>query len=184
MATTKPVSGQAENNAGMTILQAGNSTATYVDNLSLANNLTNEPAGSKVHLATAPSDSGNVGGIKALSAGRFAQMETGKYVGKIIGDRIAQTDNTTLKSPGSDVGNNDSLHYGTGNRRYHITAWDYATGVATKGGSAGAAFTYYDPENDTAIGSEPRPTRSVPGEITYQYGSLTPVMTNYKASTS
>jgi len=176
MAQTKTISGNDYKNVGSTLLNGGTTTNPKTNVTSLLDHALVTRGGSKVI------NSSSVGTTKALSSGVFASYEAGKYVMYKLGSRLAGTDNTFLLTGVSHSGVN-ALHLGRGNYRYHITGWSYTTGAATKGGNAGDAFTYFDPENNTTINVEPRPTADVPGELVYMYGALTPAMADYKART-
>lgn len=55
----------------------------------------------------------------------------------------------------------------------------------TKGTGAGASSTYVNPaDGSPAVDSEIRPSRAVPGELTYMDGSKNPVTDEYKAKDS
>ena len=182
MASTKAISGNNKQNDSSTIFHGGNVAAdSKVNVLTIAETTTNTPFGSKVHKSFDVADSGNIGAIKALDAGVFSSYEEGEYTAKVIGTRVAQTTNNLLRSGSSDYGQNrDGLHYARGNYRYDITSWDYVTGAATKGGSAGVLVTYWDPATGTTQAMEPKPTTAVPGELVYMYGSLVPSQDDYK----
>lgn len=182
MATTRAISANAEKNNGATLLHAGNHDGQNITkNLTLATNAHHPDFSARVVLAVSPTSSGNLGTIKPLSAGVFGRMEAGQYVAKIIGTRVAQTDDTFLRSGAAETAHRTSLHYGRGNHRYHITDWSYTTGAATKGGNAGVSFTYHDPIAGSAIAKEPFPNNAVPGELVYFDGSPNPVQDDYKA---
>jgi len=58
------------------------------------------------------------------------------------------------------------------------------TGIATKGGSAGAVSNYVKMDGTTAATDDAaNPTRAIPGELVYMYGALTPKQDDYKAKT-
>jgi len=71
------------------------------------------------------------------------------------------------------------------NRRDHITAMDYGTGRATRGGSAGNAFNYVQAGDGSTAATDDaaNPTRAIPGELVYMHGALTPKQDDYKAKT-
>lgn len=186
MATTTAISGQPQKNNGASVLHAGNIDGVNVtNNLSLATNAHDVPwATDLVYLAVSPVSSGNVGNMKPLSAGIFNKMEEAQYVAKIIGTRIAQTDDTFLRSGAAETNDRTSLHYSRGYRQYDVSSWDYVTGAATLGGSEGTAITFHDPVAGTTIAVEPFPTDSVPGELVYRDGSASPTQDDYKARTN
>lgn len=184
MSTQAVISGNATKNDGGTLLHAGNVASSRFANLSLATNIHEAEYGSKVHEAVSPNSSGNVGTFRPLTAGVFGKMETGQYVAKVIGTRIAQTDNTFLRSCAAETSDRTSLHYARGNRRYDISDWSYTTGAATKGGSQGDLFTYVDPVGGGSQAFEPFPTDLVPGELVYMVTGKTPDQDDYKARTN
>lgn len=185
MATTKPVSGANVKNDGATVLHAGNIGSSRFTNLSLATTLDNlSKYGSQVIEAVSPAESSNLGTLKPLSDGVFGQMETGEYVGKVIGTRIAQTNSSFLRSCGAETSSRTMLHYAKGNYRYDITGWSYTTGAATKGGNAGDSFTYVDPETGNTLTSEAEPTADIPGRLVYKEAKNLPVQDTYKPRTA
>lgn len=176
---TTAKAGQPIKNNGGTALHAGNiGNRNLTNNLSLSTNgFKTGFYGSRVPLAVSPYSSGNVGTLKPLSAGRFAEMERGKYLILGYSNRIAQTNNSILSVPASDFSRKMTLinaFYGA--RRLHITSWDYVTGVATKGGNAGDLVTF-GADHAAAV------TDAVPGELTYMYGAILPRQDDYKAVT-
>lgn len=188
MATTTSISGNTQKNNGATIYRAGNidTTGPVTNDFTVSENL----GGVRSYGATVleaggyPAQSGNLGTFRPLSAGRFGEMETGQYVAKILGTRIAQTDDTFLRSGAAQTSSRRSLHYARGNRRYNITDWSVVSGVPTYGGSQGALVTYVDPADGTAQAMEPFPTNAVPGELVFLVTGLTPSQNNYSAKTT
>ena len=122
----------------------------------------------------------NIGTQKAVSANAFARtMVAGQFVMMRYGF-IAGSSTNFLNSGAADFGRR-AIHYKENRRSYHITSWDYETGVATKG-----APTNDDFGRDDAA----RPTRAIPGEFTFTdrgiatSGSLAvPLNTDYPAKT-
>lgn len=182
MATTKAKSSNDQKNAAGVIMMGGSSSDPKNTSLSFAQNSpANSNVGAKVIEAVSPSESGNIGTQRVLSGGTFGYFADDKYIGPFIGEGLAGIPGGKT-SPGN-AGITYKLPYANGNYRYHITSWDYVTGRATHGGNAGDLFTYWDAENGQAIAHEPFPTRTVPGELTYQMGSNTPVMDDYEGKT-
>lgn len=119
---------------------------------------------------------------KAVSGGTFAHNHT-KPISSLITDELAGVSTNAIKTPGNDgdtirsinkVENNKSVLFTKALRankynRYTNT-WDagYPSGVTISFSSDDAA----------------NPTSSVPGELTYLRGSVTPYNDNYKAKTS
>lgn len=176
MADTTLVAGSQSNNTGR-ILHAGAVTENF-SNLTLADNGHGEE--NKVYLAVSPNESGNIGTAKALSGGVFAGQEAGEYVAKIIGDRIAQTDDTTLRSGSSEYNGNRGIHWGEGQESYGVDVWDYVTGTPTYNSIRGSGYDYYDAQNSADITTEPRPTIDLPGELQYMDGDVVPTLDDYK----
>ena len=186
MATTTAVGATVAVNDGGTILHAGTIASTRWSNLTLATTTIDDGNyGSKVvEAGGTPGQSGNLGTFKPLSSGFFGNMEAGQYVAKVIGTRIARTDNTFLRSGAAETASRTSLHYARGNRRYDITDISAFSGVVSKGGSEGALFTYVDPVGGASQTHEPFPTDAVPGELVYMVTGATPQQDNYKARTN
>lgn len=180
MAQTKAFTNNAVANNGGTALGVS-SNGTKLDGLTLSSNAHHPEVGSRVYQAVSPVDSGNLGTIKPYSAGVFGKMEEGYYITRGYMSRLAQTNNTILRSPGSETASRKPYNPARGNYRYDITSWDYVTGAATKGGSAGSSFGYIDPVGGGAVTVEPFPTMSVPGELCYMVTGITPTQDDYAA---
>lgn len=180
MATTT-VKASGGGNDGGSILHAGNIASTRWNNITLAENATDFPQPHVVQ-AVSPNSSGNLGTLKAISAGNFGQMEAGQYVAKIIGTKIAGQTNTFLRSGAADTGTRRPIHFARGNRRYSLTDVSALSGVVTYGGSD-AAFTYVDPETGSAVNNEPMPTDAVPGKLVYMHTGANPTQDTYSART-
>ena len=119
------------------------------------------------------------GSYKLLS-GIFDALTANCYIGMVIGKDSAGRAINVLRSPGADTAYRKAIAAAAGNYRYNITSWDYVTGIATKGGSAGASVTYTNISSGSALASEPAPTRAIPGELTYSIGTNVPTMADYK----
>ncbi len=186
MATTTAVGATVPVNDGGTILHAGTIASTRWSNLTLATTtIDNGKYGSLViEAGGSPGQSGNLGTLKPLSAGVFGKMEVGQFVAKVLGTRIAQTDNTFLRSGAAETASRTSLHYGRGNRRYDIIDVSAFSGVVSKGGNEGALVTYIDPEDGTTQAFEPFPTDAVPGRLVYMVTGKTPQQDTYKVRTN
>ena len=185
MATTTAVGATVAKNDGGTILHAGTIASSRWANLTLATTTDNlNPYGSVVFQAVSPDSSGNIGTFRPLSAGVFGKMEVGQFVAKVLGTRIAQTDNTFLRSGAAETSSRTSLHYGRGNRRYDIVDVSAFSGVVSKGGNEGDLFTYIDPETGNSQPFEPFPTDSIPGRLVYRTGSKIPTQDTYKVRTN
>lgn len=185
MATTAAISGNTTKNDGGSILHAGTIASTRWANITLATTTDNsESYGAKVFESVSPVSSGNVGTFRPISGGVFGQMEVGFFVAKVLGTRIAQTDDTFLRSGAAETSSRTSLHYARGNRRYDITDWSVLTGAATKGGNEGVLFTYVDPEGGSSVSTEPFPTDSVPGKLVFMSTGKIPDQNTYKVRTN
>lgn len=180
MAQTKAFTSRAVVNNGGTALGAGDS-GTKMDELSLANNAHHPEYGSRVFQAVSPVDSGNLGTIKPYSAGVFGKMEEGKYIMRGEMSRLASSDSTLLRCPGSQTHTRKPYNPSRGSQRLNITSWDYVTGAATKGVNAGDAFAYINPVGGGAVTQEPFPTAAVPGELCYMVTGASPTQDDYAA---
>lgn len=166
MATTKPISGNAEKNDGGTILNAGNIAGNRITNLAVTTTCYRKADDFRsISSATA-----NIGTTKPISGGKFNDMEKGEYVILGVQDRLAQTDFTTLRNPSSRYNTVDAQLFNQ-YERYNITSWNYL-GVATKGGNAGTAVVASGINNVTGRMTD-HGARS-PGELQFQYGASTP----------
>jgi hypothetical protein len=112
-------------------------------------------------------------------------------------NEINNTASSILTSPASEVGlrNVSPMHLTVSTRQhgansdaeYNLLARPSTAMVPnrTKGTGAGSAATYVNPvDGSSAVDSEIRPSRAVPGELTYMAGSTTPVTDEYKAKDS
>jgi hypothetical protein len=179
MATQAAVSGNVTKNDGGTLLHAGTIASSRFANLTIATTTDN----SKTYGSTVILDA-TYGTHKPLSAGVFGQMEVGQFVAKVLGTRIAQTDNTFLRSGAAETASRRALHFARGNRRHDITDISAFTGVATQGGSKGALFTYVNPEGGGSVTTEPLPTDAVPGRLVYMVTGKIPDQDTYKVRTN
>jgi len=173
--TVNAISGQPEKNAGGTILNAGSSSNSETNALTVRTALANESSESKVV---------DITGVDPLISGRrFASMAEGEYIGTIIGTKIAGTTDNTLRS-GASHHSQPSMHYARGWRRKHLTGFNILTGAATYGGNAGDLSTYIDPVSGSAQAVEPYPTNAVPGEFVYHEGKALPTQDDYQPRTN
>jgi hypothetical protein len=205
--TTAQGSGSSKNNGG-TITNAGNVSATGPVNNSLGLNELYDGTvkyGSQVvaNDGTGGSTSDPWGVTKAYSAGTLAYYPTPSernFLLKGAGDSASKVNNVTnsmLNVVGADY---------AGVKRYAInklvttrklgahsdTTLNIlarpSTSVVpgrTKGTGAGSAQNYVQVDGSTAASDDAAtPTRSVPGELTYMFGSITPKNDTYKAKNS
>lgn len=179
MSTQKVISANSENNNGSTVLYAGNVTNTNVVTRNVTfsenNKRLEDVYGSKVIQASSPTSSGNLGTFKPYTAGVFSSLEAGKYVAKIIGDRISQVDNTLLVSGSSDKSHNRAVNKAEDNRRYDVTDWSYVSGTATLGGNEGALMAF---GND----NEARVNESSAGGFVYSGPAKSPTRVDYNTN--
>lgn len=140
------------------------------------------------------------GVIKAKSAGTFAYTPAPgtNYLLRAAGDtnagKVNGSSSTVLSIPGG-VSNKSinklvkTAQYGTyATTEFNVLATP-SSGVVpgrTKGTNAGTAVTYVqaDDGSSNATDDAATPTRSVPGELTYMFGSVTPKQDDYKAKNS
>lgn len=188
MSTQKAISGNIQKNNGATVLKAGNYTSGNVTNsLTVQNNAADRYAyGSRPFQPTEVSSSGNIGARPAIYGRPFADMEAGEYVAMVIGAKIAQTADTTLRSPSSDFGTRQAIHRHQGYQQLDITSWDYETGVATTGANAGSTVlpSGVDGEVGPQVDQAANPTDAIPGELVYKTGAANPTQDDYKQRTS
>lgn len=181
MATKKAVTANDKKNNGATVFYGGTADGKNVTNV-----LSLETAGYWGRKNVGVVESSNIATTYALSAGNFAKMTAGRYVIMRNCSYLAGTSNTTLQSGAGDFGRRP-INWSESARRLHITSWNYATGVATKGGSAGASYDYVNIGTTTHIDHAAHPTRAIPGELTVTDHHLardaTPTNKDYPAKT-
>lgn len=202
--TTAQGSGSARNNGG-TIVNAGNvpagSPTTKVLNM-------NEVHGSKpeygtkvvVNTATGAEFTDPQGVVKAKSSGTFAYTPAPgtNYILRAAGDtnagKINNSASSLLTVPGgvSNVSINKLVttrQLGTyATATFNVLAVP-SSGVVpgrTKGTGAGSLVRYVQADDGSSNANDDAatPTRSVPGELTYMFGSTTPKSDVYKAKNS
>lgn len=202
--TTAKGSGSVVNDGG-TVVGAGNVPAgsPVTKSVSVKDLKTGSAYGSKVvvNTATGAEYTDPQGVIKAKSAGTFAynppkgsnyllRAAGGTNAGKING-----SNSNTLTVPGG-VSTAGSIHKLVSTRRlgsYSTAQFNVlavpSSGVVpgrTKGSNAGNVANYVSPSDgsSTATDDAATPTRSVPGELTYMFGAITPKQDDYKAKNS
>lgn len=202
--SAKSAGGPRKNNGG-TVVNAGNVAAgnpvTKVIGVNEVNGSKNQ-YGSKVVTDTAVGNGTTDphGVVKVKSAGTFAYSPA-KGQGFLIrnaGDDASKVNGsaTTLLSVPGGV-SNVSIHKLTSTRAlgaYASTSFDVlarpSTSVVpgrTKGLGAGDPVAYVQADDGTTtsnVDNAASPTRSVPGELTYMFGSKTPKNDAYKAKNS
>lgn len=202
--TTAKNSGSTVNNGG-TIVNAGNVSAdspvTKVLDLNDLN--TGSEYGSKVvvNTATGANFTDPQGVIKAVSAGTFAYTPAKgtNFLLRAAGDtnagKVNGSASNVLTIPGGVT--NKSIHKLVTTRQmgtYATASFNVlavpSSGVVpgrTKGTGAGSVVEYVQADDGSTAASDDAasPTRSVPGELTYHFGSLArPTTDDYKAKNS
>lgn len=201
--TTAKGSGSTVNNGG-TIVGAGNVSAdspvTKVIDINDLN--TGREYGSKVVVNTAVGNgtSDPQGVIKAVSSGTFAYTppKGSNFLLRAAGDtnagKVNGSSSSVLSIPGGV--SNVSIHklvttrqlgtYATAS--FNVLARPSTSVVPgrTKGTGAGTEVTYVQADDGSTAATDDAasPTRSVPGELTYMFGSVTPKQDDYKARNS
>lgn len=205
MASTsaKQAGGNPDNNGGI-VLQAGNVDTNLMTDLSIRGNLASIPAYGTVVVQDTPSAPSNFtdphGVTKAKSAGTFAYTPSygGGFLLMAAGDTNAGTINgtssTVLTIPGGAAGqvinkNLKTTQMGTyATRTFNVLAVPSSGNFPglTKGTGAGTAVTYVATSgNYPAVDDAATTSRSVPGELTYRFGSALPTRNvAYKAKDS
>jgi hypothetical protein len=188
MAITSAVSGQPTKNNGATILQAGNIDGKNVTNsLLVSQNASTARNGSyAVESATA-----NLGTIKAISGGRFANlMRAGQFIVKTLtGQSIAGVSlpGVGVISTSGPVNTPPALHRWSRYFRLDITSWNYLTGAATFGGGSGNAVflaavdgTEVNSANSQTIDKAANTSMAVPGNLVYLTTGLLATVDSYE----
>lgn len=197
-------------NDGGAVVFGGNPAANspMTKNINLNELDTGNDSGSKVvaqdgttgdYAGVATVKSGGTGGLAYTPDSRagdtnFIMLQAGDNAAKINNDA-----STVLTIPNSEYGLGgeretikpviDTRVYGSGvNSSFDVLAVPSTAMVPgrTKGATAGDKTVFVNPADGTAaVGSEIKPTRSVPGELTYHFGGLSkPSTDEYKARDS
>lgn len=197
--TTAKGSGSTVNNGG-TVVAAGtlgsDSPMTEVLNVNELN--TGSEYGSKVLVdtATGANFTDPHGVIKAVSAGTFAYTPAKgtNFLIRAAGDNASKVNNsasTVLNIPGG-VSTAGHIYKIVDTRRigaysdasFNVLALP-SSGVVpgrTKGTGAGNDSNFVQMDGSTAATDDAAtPTRSIPGELTYMFGSVVPKQDDYKA---
>lgn len=200
--TTAKGSGSTVNNGG-TVVAGGtlgsDSPMTDVINVNELN--TGSEYGSKVlvNTATGAEFTDPQGVIKAVSGGTFAYTPAKgtNFLMRAAGDNASKVNNsasTVLSIPGG-VGTDGNIHKIVDTRRigayadasFNVLALP-SSGVVpgrTKGTGAGSDSNFVQVDGSTAATDDAAtPTRSIPGELTYMFGSVIPKQDDYKAKNS
>lgn len=206
MSITQPQGSGKEKRNGGTVVAAGNVSASgpIANVLDLVEvNGTKQSYGSKVVTDTngGASNADPHGVTKAVSAGTFAYTPAKgtNFLLRAAGDTNAGKVNNTSSTVLSVGGNKTpvSIHKLTSTRRlgsyadaeFNILAVPNGNLVPgrTKGTGAGSVANYVQADDGittTGVDDAASPTRSVPGELTYMFGSKNPKNDTYKARNS
>ncbi len=206
MSTTAPKGSGSENRDGGTVLAGGTlgSDSPITKNLNTKDLATGTEYGSKVvaNDGTGGRFSDQAGVTTAKGAGTLAYnpsagtnyivLQAGDNAGKING-----TTSTVLTVPGADYDGSprDMIHkvvktykygsYATASFNVLATAGSGMVPGRTKGSGAGSSANFVQMNGSTAATDDTAtPTRSVPGELTYMFGSVVPKNDDYKAKSS
>jgi hypothetical protein len=205
MSYQKVINANAKKNNGGVVVQAGNTSGTVVSNLAVKslNSSTNNAYGTKVitDTAVAPFDYTDPHGvIKAKTSGTFAYTPAAgtNFLLRAAGDNASKVNNsasTLLNIPGgartvSLNGLTKTTKVGTyATHKFDVLAVPSSGNFPglTRGTGAGSAAPYVqadDGSTTTNVDSATFPSRSVPGELTYMFGSKVPKNDTYKAKSS
>lgn len=176
MATQTVIGSGSTRNNGGTILYGGTIASTRWDSLVFSTNIHSHDVPNRL----IPASTAHM--VKPLSAGVYGSMEAGKYVAKILGERIAQTSNTVLQS-GASAFYRMPIKPKESERRIHITSWNAVTGAPTYGGSRGNSYDFGNIDSGTFIDQAAHPSRAVPGELVYMVTGNEATLDDYKAIT-
>ena len=172
MATTT-ISGSGTRNRGGTVLNAGNVSRPYWDNLSLRTAALNATV-----LTTGPISGVATGNVKCYGPGTFTYQNSDEFVIRGVSNKLSGVTTSIVRIPGSDY-QRKSVHTFKSDTRWHITGWNYVTGAPTYGGSRGAAVYTKNMSDANLTNGEALPTRAIPGELVYRTGAPLPVQDDY-----
>ena len=179
MATYNPYSGQRANQVKTTILYHG-STVTNNEIASIQN-ATKVEGSLKPALAVSPASSGNLGTMKALSAGTYATDMAASNL-------VQWGTSKTMAGVDAGYGFAPSLN-GTprwkGYSRIDLESFDILTGTATYGANRGTFVlaSGIDGKTGFAADDSANPTMAIPGELTQMINGIVPSGMRYKART-
>jgi hypothetical protein len=162
--TVKAISGNAIKNNGSTIVYGVTSTSTR-NTLNRTFAGYKDTKGGRAHVIAPLHELALNFTNKALSSGTFAQMRVGQYIIRLVTTKIATVTNKSIYN-GPVNRNFKSIRYNEHNNTIHNrmgeVTYDYRTGYPT----TTPIVTVDAFGNDLAA----RPTRSVPGHLTYSAG--------------
>jgi len=119
---------------------------------------------------------------KAVSGGTFAHNHV-KPISSLITNEIAGVDNTAILTPGNDRDTIRSINKLETLRTRRFTTAIRANKYNRVTNKFDAGFPVVAADS-LASDDAANPTQSVPGELTYMRGSVTPYNDNYKAKTN
>jgi hypothetical protein len=168
---------QANNRHG-TIKANGTSTSDVVENVKTVSPKVTTFGSTVIENTVTTSDYAG----KAITGGTFAHNHV-KPISSLVTDEIAGVSTNVIKTPGND---GDT-----------IRGINSISSVRTRQFTSAIRANKYNPYDNTFAGGYPAvqvdsfgtdeaatPTASVPGELTYLQGSVTPYNANYKAKTN
>jgi hypothetical protein len=205
MSSQKVNNANAKKNNGGIVVQAGNTSGTLVSDLAVKSiNGSKNQYGTKVvtDTAVAPFDYTDPHGvIKAKSAGTFAYTPAAgtNYIVRAAGDNASKINNSSsalLNVPGGVTNRSinrltKTTQVGTyATHKFDMLAVPSSGNFPglTRGTGAGTPVLYVQADDGTTtsnVDDASRPSRSVPGELTYHFGGINkPTSTGYKARDS
>lgn len=177
MATTKAITANAIKNNGATVFYGGNvpSTSRVVTNVL---GLTAAGYRSGKHGSVVP-NSVSYGVYPVNNTGNFAKMTVGKYVTMKQATELAGLATTKLLF-GANADVRLSINKVESMRTSFLSGWSFSASS-----EAGARVSYTYSNKNLSFGNDDaaRPTRAIPGELTYNKGASTPTNDDYKAKT-
>jgi hypothetical protein len=199
MATQKAVSANVQRKHGITVLDAGNASASLVTrNLDYTvvnlhtgtNGSAIPPAQTDANMAqneagtTEPAvGRSKTPTYKPYSAGTFAYLVKNKYI--VLGESqtISGAANTRLATTGADHGNRVSIHPTHNMRTTFLKVWTW-TGSDEGGPTYTKTLVNRGPQElDYSEDHETRNPRTLPGEFQYTYGNGGVTSDDYNAPT-
>lgn len=179
--------GAKGNENGATVLHGGNVDSTAVTNSkALMDNLDSGPSyGSKVVAITGTKHKPGIQTSKGSGALAYQPASSDpQFLLRGYSSKINNVDSTVLQIAGADSGGRAKKAGVVKTHRYHITSIAYTTGIATKGGSAGAVSNFVQSDGSTAATDDAlQTTRAIPGELVFMHGAKTPTQADYSAKT-
>ena len=199
--SAKSAGGSSKNNGG-TIVAAGNASASgpisnVLDLVEVNGTVNAYGTSPKVDTNGGAANADPHGVTKAKSAGTFAYTPARgtNYILVGAGDNANKVNNTTstVLNPGGATGARinktvSTYRYGSySNTSFNVLAVPNGNVVPgrTRGTGSGSKSNFVQKDGTTAATDDAAtPTRTVPGELTYMFGSKTPKQDDYKAKNS